>query len=490
MSCAKKIKKEDVLRVEKNGAKTAADRIIRDHLEKDGCDACANVIETDHKEKVRHAAYRMVADLDIDPDDRSRAKSKSTGHAAPIGIAEGLALALATFIPGLLNRDVSYRGADSASLSLLDHYRAVQSGLVHNGLWVAIGIVGLAVAAAAIARLRGLRTVTRVACAALAGLLVISAAVYANAEVHRRATMTAMNKVFLDHKWVSYDSPSFHPEKHKDVTMEEMTRELKPLHDQANFDGLVTFNISPDVAEVAAAQHFKAVVLGVYVEKPENNPEKWEDDTDKSIRRAIRHHRDHPQNIIVGYIVGHNASNAIPLDKLAAWMQELRSATGKPVTSTFQLANYQGPRGEKIRELGDFYAPDIQEPFQHDPTPHAMVLHVRSVLSLLMQLPEKPIMMQMVCYPAFPPDRDPKTVPNMTEKDQADFYTELTRDVFLPPGIQLAVFAGLNVSWKGSDEHKDEFAPSEEFVGLFTKDGKPKQAVEVLKKAWSVNNRP
>ena len=78
------------------------------------------------------------------------------------------------------------------------------------------------------------------------------------------------------------------------------------------------------------------------------------------------------ENIVVGYCLGHNVPPSVPLDKLAEWMRELRADSGgKPVSSTFPVVAYLGERGRKVREMGDFWIPDVHAGWHLNASPQA-----------------------------------------------------------------------------------------------------------------------
>ncbi len=162
-------------------------------------------------------------------------------------------------------------------------------------------------------------------------------------------------------------------------------------------------------------------------------------------------------------------------------MAELRRATGKPVTTTAPMASYLGDHGEPLRKLGDWYFPDCPGFWHLGATPQEMFREARQSVMHATELPrDRPVLLKMISFPA-------GGLPGLTEEAQAEFFTAICRDLYLPPGVYVSFYSAFDLPWQSDLTH---WSRPQRYVGLFTKDGEPRQAAAVVRKGFPVQNRP
>jgi hypothetical protein len=360
----------------------------------------------------------------------------------------------------------------SSVLAYLDYWRLVQHWLIWSGIGLSLSIPLLGLLFRRIGWIRRRRVFLPLALLTFLCVLAVSLGLVEFKKVQIRSHLDAM---FLRHRWIAYDSPNFDPYKPSWPTEDQIESELKRLNDQGGFDGLITFGADgtfPQVPRIAKERAgFKAIIMGVYLDPL--NREKWEE----QFRGAIA-----AKEYVDGYCVGHNAPSNIPLSDLAARMADLRSETGKPVTTTFPLNHYVGDRGQPVREIGDWYFPDVRGAWSLGTTPGMASEEFRQILGQTVALPRnKPVLLKMVGYPSAGAD-------GLTEEAQRQFYMAIARDLPLPPGVYVSFFAGYDVPFK--TRHPEHWTRPEGHIGLFTEDGRPKPAVDIVRTKFPIQSRP
>jgi hypothetical protein len=129
-------------------------------------------------------------------------------------------------------------------------------------------------------------------------------------------------------------------------------------------------------------------------------------------------------------LLGHNAPTVIEIAALKKWMTELRQRTGgKPVTTTAPLVSYLGERGQPLREIGDWYFPDVRGPWVYGAPPEKLMEELQQAVREVTTLPpDRPVLLKMISCPAGPE-------PRYSPQAQAEFYRWLQRDLYLPSGV-------------------------------------------------------
>jgi len=351
---------------------------------------------------------------------------------------------------------------DSQSLANLDWYERFEQWLAKPNLLLSLLFAASGVALHRLGRARWVRPIL----VAGAVFAVFGAGSWVYTEVEQDKTNAEAHALMHERRFVAYDPLEFDPTAGKMPTDEELERDLKQLHDEALFDGVITFGSDgslqniPRIAKDKA--NFKKVIMGIYIAP-----------NDDEVRKQQTANAIAQRQWVDGYCLGHNPPPSITLADLAKWMAELRKATGKPVTCTFPLENYLDERGERLREIGDWYFPDVHGSWRFGATRAQLVEEFRTSLRDVAKLPkDKPVLCKMVSMPSAKGE-------GLSEQAQHDFFVSICRDTVPPFGVYLSFFAGYDIPWKA--QHPEIWSPAEEHVGLFTAERRAKPAVSAIK---------
>jgi hypothetical protein len=363
-------------------------------------------------------------------------------------------------------------------LAHVDVWRYRQTSLV----WAAPLLFGLMALLVWINRARGAWRHGRLV-VVMAGLIfgLGLAGLFGFAEWRLTTYANQADALFTSVRYVTYEPPGLVPGDPATLPSAEAIRlQLVPLVTEAGFDGLITFSVDgtlADVPRIAREVGFRRVILGIYISRGEGgrviDPGPQIEDI---VRRGLARDVD-------GFCLGHNTSMQMDLVDLARSMTKLREATGKPVTTTAPIVMYLGERGRALREMGDWYFPDTTPGWQFGPTTPAEGLRdLQRSLVVVADLPrDKPVLLKMVSFPSGPPGS------GFTPAAQAEFFTLVGRNLYLPAGVHVSVFNAYDLPWKGRDP--GHFGRQEEFIGLFDKDLRPKEAVAVVRRGFPVQGR-
>jgi hypothetical protein len=306
------------------------------------------------------------------------------------------------------------------------------------------------------------------------------------ARMQRDHIRADLNEMFLEHRWVTFDPRQFnpYPGKERMPTLEELENDLRLLRDEktgAGFDALITFKANGTFGEIPRLAKkkeigFKKVIMGIYVlSDQDGTPRRPTEQMEAAIAA---------KQWVDGYCLGHNTTTRLDIEHLRQWMAELRQATGKPVTTTAPLVSYLGERGRPLREIGDWYFPDVRGSWVYGAPPEKLIEELHQAVRDVTSLPsDRPVLLKMISCPAGP-------APRFTPKGQADFYTWVARDLYLPPGVFLSYYNGFDLPWMSFDEHPAEWSPGQQYVGFFTATGEARPSVEVVRKGFPVQRRP
>jgi exo-beta-1,3-glucanase (GH17 family) len=389
----------------------------------------------------------------------------------------------------------------SDGLSALDSLAAARNqqwrwGLIIGGALAVVGLVVFAAVSAGYRRLGRLRYALPVGLFLFAVVVLLSIR-SVSAEV--RDTRGRLDQMFLSHQWVAYESPRLRPKEGVFPTVDEIREELRVLRERGGFDALITFSSDggalAEVPRIAKEEFgFKAVIQGISL------PE-WRDaagnraDTEAIFRQQLKQlglegdaPRNSPPNAYVdAYCVGHNVSNRVSIERLAGWIAEVRAKSGKPVGTTTPLYSLLGPQNQAVREIGDFYFPDVNGGWSVGTTPQSALSQLRQDLYRVGELTDKPVLLKMISYPSAGRECTPEA--------QLEFFRGVSTFVVPPRGVYLSVFAGFDLPWKTPPD----FDVTEQHVGLFAVDleagalekrYKSKPALAVLRGGFLVQNRP
>ena len=249
--------------------------------------------------------------------------------------------------------------------------------------------------------------------------------------------------------WVAYAPTNFNPAEGVVPSYESLEADLRVLH-QAGFEGLVTYGA--DIADtmvalvgIAEASGFQGIILGVW--DPSNEQEL------ARVREAARY------DVVVGFVAG-NEGLGVRYDyaTLMQAMQDLSETTGKLVTTTEEIEDYQD---DQVLELGDWVFPNVH-PYWHGITePSQAVAWTEEQFRNLAARTDKVVVLKEVGLPS-------AGDPAVSEDKQAEYYRLLQETT-----VRFVYFEAFDQVWK-------VHAPVEPHWGLFRSDRSPKKVVSYL----------
>ena len=263
-------------------------------------------------------------------------------------------------------------------------------------------------------------------------------------------------------RWVAYsptgDSADLGPVNAKDADKKrgEITKDLTVLQ-KAGFGGIVTYGcdgLKAEIPKLARDAGIKHIIMGIF------DPRKVEEIANAKAAT----------DLVDGYCVGNEGIGpSYTLDVLLPVMQELRSWTGKPVTTSEQIEKYLGDKVPGLIEAGDWLFPNVHPYFHRQfEEPAASQWTKEQVEKLQAKAAEKLGKEKIVICKevGFPTTGDNQN--HVSEELQASYYSDL-RALNVP----FVYFEAFDQVWK-------KHLPVEPYWGLFTKDRTPKKVVSML----------
>lgn len=264
--------------------------------------------------------------------------------------------------------------------------------------------------------------------------------------------------------WVAYSPTHFDPTTSpvQWPSEEDIREDLRVLR-SAGFSGLVTYgsnsmnrdapNQALDIAGLAQEAGFEGMIVGVWDPTSENELQAAE-------QAALR-------PIVVGYSVGNEGLDArYKLDTLVSAMKRLRSATGKPVSTTEQVNDYY--ENSPLWAISDWIFPNAHPYFSGYRDPQEAVDWTKRVFKTLAAVSNKLLVFKEVGLPSGGDS-------GLSEARQASYY-RLLRET----GVTYVVFEAFDAPWKHlGHPNLDGSYPlpdPEPHWGIFTSDRTPKQA--------------
>jgi len=258
------------------------------------------------------------------------------------------------------------------------------------------------------------------------------------------------------------------------ASRERIRKDLTLL--RKDFQGLITYSCADgleEVPDIANALGYRAVILGI-----------WDPLSKREIDNVKRLVNAYPQ-LILGVSVG----NETLLAKRQQWpvlrssIQHLRAALpGVAITTSEPFYYYLNDDPPGFLAVQDFLLPGVHPLFQpwfdRATTAQAVDFVVR-VAGLLSAKTDKPVLIKETGLPSGPPGS------RFTPAAQAEFWVSLLQRLPPAPGLGFAYFEAFDHDWK-EENARHEFGshPEEGYWGLYTADGKPKEAVKELRKRW------
>ncbi len=256
-----------------------------------------------------------------------------------------------------------------------------------------------------------------------------------------------------DIAWVDYAPTVSNPDRGIPPTTESIRADLRSLQ-EAGFTGLVTYAcgglFGREVVATAPAMGFRGVILGVW--DPTN-----ESEVDAAVELGAR-------DIVLGICVGNEGyRRRYTPEQLQVAMNRVRRATGKPVTTTEEIGDYEA--FEELTELGDWVFPNAHPFFNGRRTPAAAIRWTRGAFDELSRRSPRFVWFKEVGLPTG--GAEPVV---LTEASQAEYYAGLAAT-----SVRFAYFEAFDQTWKNS-------RPFEQRWGMFHADRTPKLLARQLLK--------
>jgi len=260
--------------------------------------------------------------------------------------------------------------------------------------------------------------------------------------------------------WIIYDPTGYNPYENKFPSEASIRKDLRILR-KYYFNGLITMTSDQpfrNVAQIAHEEGFNMVIVGI-----------WDLRNKQEVDNAFK-----AANYADAYCLGDRGLiKSYTIGELENLMEQIRKITGRPVTTTEVLAEYE--TNSKLIELGDFLFPDVHVQWYDGLEPEKAweetIILAQRAAKAASNAPGKLILLKMVSYPSGGAE-------GLSQEAQLSFYQLAIEKAInrtdIPARISFSFLTSFDPVWK-TDEQKWE--PSERYTGLFTYNREPKLAI-------------
>jgi exo-beta-1,3-glucanase (GH17 family) len=286
-----------------------------------------------------------------------------------------------------------------------------------------------------------------------------------------KATDTAaLGNAFDSLHWISYSPLHYNPESSPQVqpSKEDLEADLTVLKN-AGFGGVVTYGCMESQAtlfpEVASKLGFK-IIIGI-----------WDPNSPKELDNAVAAAKN-PNVLAVcvgneGLLDKHNMSKRYTLAQLTTAINNVRSRTGKPVTTSQQAKSYSE---QPLIDICDFLFPTIHPYWEGDHEGRPELFNpikggewtVGELQTIRSRGNGKITVAKEVGYPTG------GCKGRCNEQTQSEYYVYMTQS---PMRKAFCYFEAYDQAWK---QHND----TEPYWGLYYGDRRPKPAMAAIKAVW------
>jgi exo-beta-1,3-glucanase (GH17 family) len=229
-------------------------------------------------------------------------------------------------------------------------------------------------------------------------------------------------------RWVCYTSPDGNLNRQIEPTPRAIKEDLRLLR-QAGFTGLITYSadglMGRDFAELASTLGFEGLIIGVW------------DPKNKGELTSARNCRDIP--IVLGYSIGNEGyPKRYTYQQLKAAIEDLRTQTGKPVTTTEEIDDYFADKA--LLELGDWVCVNAHPFFHNRRQVDESVTYTLGAYQELKRRTDRLIMFKEAGLPT-------EGAGGLSEENQLDYYRSLEK-AKAEGRIFFAYFEGFDLPWK------------------------------------------
>ncbi|WP_143288313.1 hypothetical protein [Calothrix rhizosoleniae] len=246
--------------------------------------------------------------------------------------------------------------------------------------------------------------------------------------------------------WVAYSPTNANPHKGIEATAKSIREDLAVLR-QAGFTGLVTYGASGimgrEFPKIAQSEGFQGLIMGIW------NPSSSEE---MAMAKAAA-----KNPIILGFCVGNEGlmTRRYKLSTLSQVMENLRSATGKPVTTTEVIEKY---KDKNFLILGDWVFPNVHPYFHNLLDSDAAVRWTKGVYEDIKRRSDRFVLFKEVGLPTTGDSQG-----KLSEAAQERYYLELAKT-----DVSFVYFEAYDQPWK-------THLPVEPHWGIFRSERTPKR---------------
>ena len=256
--------------------------------------------------------------------------------------------------------------------------------------------------------------------------------------------------------WVAYSSSTGNPNASIEPKVEEIEADLAVLR-SAHFTGLVTYGcggvVGRELPRLAESAGFKGLIIGI-----------WDPKNEEELSAA---EKAAASPIVLGYCVGNEGFTVrYDLAELSRAIENLREATGKPVTTTEEIDDYY--QEKELLSIGDWVFPNVHPYFHHRFAPKSATGWTKRQLDELKGMTDRFVLFKEVGLPTAG-NEDAR----LSETSQEQYYLELAKT-----DVPFVYFEAFDLTWK-------DHLPIEPHWGLFRSDRTPKALATRLIKADS-----
>lgn len=225
--------------------------------------------------------------------------------------------------------------------------------------------------------------------------------------------------------WVAYSPTNADPNHGIEPSSESIRDDLAVLR-QAGFTGLVTYGsagvLGRELPSLAQSEGFLGLIIGI-----------WDPTSQEEINAAVAA-AEFP--IVLGFCVGNEGlDRRYDMPALSTTMQDLREATGKPVTTTEEIDDYSD---EALLNLGDWVFPNAHPYFHNQLDPDAAVRWTNAAYDELDRRSDRYVLFKEVGLPTAG-----DSAGRLSEANQKRYYQELARSE-----VDFVHFEGFDQPWK------------------------------------------
>jgi exo-beta-1,3-glucanase (GH17 family) len=254
----------------------------------------------------------------------------------------------------------------------------------------------------------------------------------------------------LSIRWVAYSPSTGDPVKGIEPTPAEIEQDLITLR-AAGFTGLVTYSstgiVGSDLPAIAVKAGFQGIINGV-----------WDPTKEAELTAAIVIAQ---RPIVLCTTIGNEGlEKRYDFPTLQRAIEKVRTATGKPVTTTEEIDDYTD---ERLLKLGDWVFPNAHPYFHAQVEPKAAVAWTKGAFDDVRRRAKRFVLFKEVGLPTEGDKKNP-----LSETAQDEYYAGLAAT-----DVKFVYFEAFDLRWK-------QHLPIEPHWGLFKADRTPKRIALTL----------